>query len=54
MCNVNDFKTGCVNNKMHKNINKTFSMTIGFRYSMLNNHKLELTLVSNEIQTADI
>ena len=50
---VNDFKTWCVNNKMHINVNKTFSMTIGSRYSILNNHKLELTLDNNEIQTAD-
>ena len=28
-------------------------MTIGSRYSILNNHKLELTLDNNEIQTAD-
>ena len=38
---------------MHTNANKTFSMTIGSRYSILNNHKLELTLDNNEIQTAD-
>ena len=38
---------------MHINVNKTFSMTIGSRYSILNNHKLELTLDNNEIQTAD-
>ena len=50
---VNDFKAWCVNNKMHINVNKTFSMTIGSRYSILNNHKLELTLDNNEIQTAD-
>ena len=50
---VNDFKTWCVNNKMHINVNKTFSMTIGSRYSILNNHELELTLDNNEIQTAD-
>ena len=28
-------------------------MTIGSRYSILNNNKLELTLDDNEIQTAD-
>ena len=29
---VNDFKTWRVNNKMHINVNKTFSMTIASRY----------------------
>ena len=29
-------------------------MTIGARYSILNNHKIELTLDNNGIQTADI
>ena len=28
-------------------------MTIGSRYSILNNHELEFTLDNNEIQTAD-
>ena len=42
---VNDFKRWCVNNKMHINVNKKFSMTVGSRYSILNNHKLELSLI---------
>ena len=50
---VNDFKERCVNNKMHINVNKTFSMTIGSRHIILNNHELELTLDNNETQTAD-
>ena len=47
--NENDFKTWCVNNKMHINVNKTFLTTIWSRYSILNNHELELTLDNNEI-----
>ena len=50
---VNDFKAWCVNKEIHINVNKTFSMTFGSRYSLLNNHKLELKLDNNEIQTAD-
>ena len=50
---ANNFTTWCVNKKMHINVNKTISMTIGSRYSILNNHELELTLDNNEIQTAD-
>ena len=49
---VNDFKTWCVNNKMHANVNKTLSMTIGSRYSIIHNHKFELKLDNNEIKTA--
>ena len=50
---VNDFKKWCVNNTMHINVKKTFSMTIRSRYSILNNPELELTLDNEEIQTAD-